>query len=60
MPTHQKVATVLACECNRCGAKWTARKAKKPYCCARCRTRLWDTPRERKIYAPRKTERGAK
>jgi len=45
---------VLECECLRCGHAWTTADEKLPTWCAGCKSKLWDTPRVRKVYEKRK------
>lgn len=33
-------------ECLRCGWKWVNRKQQKPYICPKCKSYLWNVPKE--------------
>lgn len=38
----------LRLTCQRCGHEWLRRRLTPPAVCPRCKSRLWDVPREKK------------
>lgn len=41
---------ILECSCLRCGHAWRTEDETIPKSCAACKSKLWDTPRVRKVY----------
>ena len=43
---RQETLQLVWLTCLRCGKKWLPRKPEMPGTCPRCRSPLWDRPRE--------------
>lgn len=56
LPIHGSydVATVLVCNCARCGWQWQPRRNPEPRKCPGCGTRFWDKPRPNPAGRPAK------